>query len=559
MDDQNRRTGRQFHLKQLIGAGAFGEVYLAEQDSGAGFKRKVAIKLLHADIAKMSKDAGRRMRDEARILGRLSHRNIVTVLDLIKLGDRWAVVMDFVPGADLEEIIQALEVSDQHFPGPAALECGAAILNGLHAAFYSTNDDGSLLGVIHRDIKPSNVRLTDDGEVKVLDFGVARVDMDTREAQTRSTGWIGTERYMSPERILCEGDSEAGDIYAACATILEIIIREPLGRTPVLPEKHHAFVEEALGHIKQRLEGPPEVIAEVTSCLRKGLDAEPGVRPSARELSDTFSQLSRKLEGESLEAFSRRFVAQIDQVLDRDMPHAEGVLSERTSASAVLSQQPATPILNPGLEGSTFDSVELDYAIAGVQASKVPESDSGVSQVNIGIMVGGGLSIAAVAALIVVVVGMGLLFTMSTNSGAPVDVPIELRDEVSIGGPKAEPAPTAPPVPVPAPTLEPALTEQPEPPTLPAPKPTPKTVSAPIASGPTVNRSLVVLPDASSITVKCGDISASGSASARIREFPSGVCYVSAVYLGKSYKAKVTIERPREVNCTIDGESFKCL
>ncbi len=566
MDDQSTRSGRQFHLKQLIGAGAFGEVYLAEQDSGAGFRRKVAIKLLHADIAQMSKDAGRRMRDEARILGRLSHRNVVTVLDLIKLGDRWAVIMDFVPGADLEEVIQALTSTNEHFPGPAALECGAAILNGLHAAFYSPTDDGGTLGVIHRDIKPSNVRLTNDGEVKVLDFGVARVDMDTREAQTRATGWIGTERYMAPERILCEGDSQAGDVYAACASIVEIILGEPLGRTPVLPEKHHAFVDESLAHVAHKLQGPTESVERVVSWLRKGLDADPAQRPQARELSEAFGAAARKLEGESLEAFSRRFVTKIDEILERNPQPADGILSEMTSASAVLAgQATSNPTLQPAPGAATFDPMSLDADESGVS-----ESDSGTSQVNVGLFLGGGITVVAVASIIVLVAGVGTFFAMRTNTGTPVDVPTELHREASIGGPKSDGPPPAPapveavpgeveaPEPTPAPVPD-STEAAPVPTPQPAPAPAPAPVASPKASGPPVTRALVVLPDASSLTVDCGGTTASGSASARIRNFPSGTCAVKAVYLGKEYRTTVAIERPREVNCTIDGASLKCL
>ena len=139
-DDERPAQGRRFHLLEVVGAGAFGEVYLAEQDSGAGFRRKVALKLLHADVEKIP-DAGRRMRDEARILGRLSHRHIVTVLDLVKLGERWAVVMDYVPGADLEEVVKGLASLHRPMPPGAALEVGAAILRALDAAYRAEDDE----------------------------------------------------------------------------------------------------------------------------------------------------------------------------------------------------------------------------------------------------------------------------------------------------------------------------------------------------------------------------------------------------------------------------------
>ena len=139
-------ASRRYLLRHRLGEGAFGEVYLAELDSGAGFRRKVAIKLLHQAVEARSKDAGRRMRDEARILGRLAHRNVVGVLDLVQLDGRWAVVMDYVPGADLAEVIRALDKAGRTFPGPAALEAGVAMLNGLSAVHSAVDEDGASLG-----------------------------------------------------------------------------------------------------------------------------------------------------------------------------------------------------------------------------------------------------------------------------------------------------------------------------------------------------------------------------------------------------------------------------
>ncbi|HMV66976.1 MAG TPA: protein kinase, partial [Myxococcota bacterium] len=106
---------RRFELRRLIGQGAFGEVYLAEQVSTGGFRRPVALKILNESAARM-REAARRMRDEARILGRLQHRHIVEVLDLVQLGDRWAIVMAWVPGADLEQLIDTLGARDEVVP-----------------------------------------------------------------------------------------------------------------------------------------------------------------------------------------------------------------------------------------------------------------------------------------------------------------------------------------------------------------------------------------------------------------------------------------------------------
>ncbi|MBX2798121.1 MAG: serine/threonine protein kinase [Myxococcales bacterium] len=321
--------GRRFHLLSRLGAGAFGEVYLAEQESGAGFRRKVALKVLNREVAGI-REVGRRMRDEARILGHLAHRNIVAVLDLVHLGDRWAIVMDHVPGADLEHIVKELDRQGHTVPVPAAIDVAVSILRALDAAFHAIDDNGSPLGVVHRDVKPSNVRLTPDGEVKVLDFGVAQFNLDTRESQTKNPGWMGTELYMSPERILNEGDTAAGDVYATAATLVELLRGSPLGRTPVLPERHEPFVEAVLAEIAGAVEGPAHAVEQVLATLRQMLHVVPDRRPTARDAADALEALSRSIEGEPLRPFARRVVPAVEAQISRSRSAASGIFEEGT-------------------------------------------------------------------------------------------------------------------------------------------------------------------------------------------------------------------------------------
>ncbi len=542
-DQRDSQGGRRrFILQRRVGAGAFGEVYLAEQDSGAGFTRPVALKMLNADVAG-SRQAARRMRDEARILGRLSHRNIVSVLDLVNFGDRWGVVMDYVPGADLEEVLVGLDDADERFPSPAVFEVGSAICRALHAAYHASDGRGGQLRVVHRDIKPSNVRLTEDGEVKVLDFGVARVDLDTRESTTKAQGWIGTERFMAPERILMEGDTPAGDVYATAVSLVELLLKNPLGRTPVLPDRHTPFIERALDDIRPWLKGTDESTEAAIVLLRACLAANPTDRPSAIEASRQMASVARALEGEGIALFATRFVPPIAAKTEANSEKVDGVLSENTGSSESSLESGETAA------GTT-------YLSQPTASEKEPDKRRSVLWI--------GLVAVAIVALLTVVLGAGAGWVVLQNIGTESVAVLEpdVTPVVPSPRPVVDSGPVVP-VEVPSPVVEVAAVVEPEP-ILPTPGPVdePEPVAVPeptiTTDAPRISRALVVMSDASAIEVSCGDRRASGTASARIVDFPSGRCTVRANYLGTSLTGTVDISRAATITCTPTEQGLSC-
>ncbi|TNE85406.1 MAG: serine/threonine protein kinase [Deltaproteobacteria bacterium] len=522
--------GRRFHLQERIGAGAYGEVFLAEQDSGAGFRKRVAIKLLHARLEGMA-DAGKRFRDEARILGRLSHRHIVTVLDLVQLDERWALIMDFVPGADLERVIDALAAEDETFPTPAAIEVAAAICSALDAAFHADDGAGGTLGVIHRDIKPSNVRLTHDGEVKVLDFGVASVNLETREAQT-GLHRMGTERYMAPERILGEDSGQKGDMYAVAATLAELVLGEPIGRTPVLSERHAVFLDELQARLVARLGDDHVLIPELMLGLAEDVD----VRPEPREWSTRLAELARREEGETLAAFSRRYVPTVGDVLGVETEVVTGVLSEGSlpaTASSTLLPADGDSWLNEG-DGAT----ELPTRKAGIAA----------------LVVGIGAGLAAVAGI--AAIGLAVLQSQSAPPPAPAAIAAPMVEPPPVATPEpvvAEPEPVAVVEPEPEPEPEPKPIAAPEP-----PKPRPVRPRPVETRGAVVDRAMFVVTDATSVQVTCGDVAGTGSQAVRLRKFSGGSCAITATYLGQQLTGRTTVNEVREVKCTPTDGALRC-
>ncbi len=520
---------RRFELKKRIGAGAFGEVFLADQVSAGGFRRLVALKVLNESAARM-KEASSRMRDEARILGRLSHRHIVEVLDLVQLGDRWAVVMAYVPGADLERALNLLGDQGRAIPGPAACAIGAAVARALHAAWLADDGKGGTLKVVHRDIKPSNVRITADGEVKVLDFGVARVDLEGREALTRRPGLIGTEIYMAPERLLLEGDGPEGDVYALTATMVELLRSDALGRSPVRDEAHAKLVDDAIQSLDGKLQGPPEVVQSVLDALRAGLAADPKARPSAADLVRIFDEGARRLEGAALATVCAEVVAMSDASGDDEVRTTSGTLIEGSSPMSLPTLAPLMDDVEPEVRVPWHY-----YVLAGLLAL------SGVAM----LMANPGSMVAPAPTPVRAV--------EPPPAAAAVEAPAEAAPAAQIAAAVPEVPVEAAPVPKPAeaPAKKPKPVETQAPAGEAAPEP-----QAPL--GPPVSRAMFAVADVSAIEVRCGNQTFRGTTSVRAVDFPAGTCTVHVEREGQSSSARVQVDSPREVHCTLDGGSLSC-
>jgi eukaryotic-like serine/threonine-protein kinase len=206
-----RQIGK-YRVKGELGRGGMGAVYLAEQP---GLGREVAIKELILSPA-ADPTALMRFLQEAQVMARTSHPNLVQVHDLEQIGDANYIVLEFVRGRSLRDMVNQ---------GPVPLPQTFAVMHGVLQAL----DYAHKHAIVHRDMKPENVLLSDEGNVKVADFGIARLTDDSGAGSTATkTGTtVGTPQYMSPEQVASSKVDGRSDLYSAGIMFYELVVGQP--------------------------------------------------------------------------------------------------------------------------------------------------------------------------------------------------------------------------------------------------------------------------------------------------------------------------------------------
>ncbi len=284
-----------YELCELVARGGMGTVYRARYRDRDAFAREVAVKLLRADVGE-EQELGRRLRDEARLLGLLSHPAIVRVDRLTELDGRWALVMEFVPGFDLRFVASSLRL-----PVGVALEILEVLADALDHAGRACDTTGLPIALQHRDIKPSNVMLTPFGDVKVLDFGVAKARFEGRESHTE-TLQLGTLGYMAPERLAGASGDAAADVYSLGVLLWEVLAGETFGATSPGEQAHGAKLVSSLERLRLLR---PECPHRVERMLEAMLAWCPTDRPGVAELRDLAAELSAAIPDPPLRAWCR--------------------------------------------------------------------------------------------------------------------------------------------------------------------------------------------------------------------------------------------------------------
>jgi len=237
-----------------IGRGGMSEIYLTVTQGGlGGFQKLVVVKLLRRDLAE-DDDFRRMFLDEARLAARLNHPHVVQTHDVGEDHGRYFLAMEYLEGQTFERIRRARDAS-RVFPLPMQLQMLSHVLSGLHYAHELADYDDTPIAIVHRDVTPSNVLITYDGQVKLVDFGIAKV-LDSVN-QTKAGVLKGKARYMAPEQIAGGVIDRRADIYSVGVMLWEMLAGKHIwgglteaeilrrsGELPVLPLDVHPMLQQ---------------------------------------------------------------------------------------------------------------------------------------------------------------------------------------------------------------------------------------------------------------------------------------------------------------------------
>ncbi len=336
-----------YHVVSKIAHGGMAEIFLALQKGERGFEKPIVLKRI---LPALARDPAfvRMLVDEAHIASTLNHSNLVQVLDLGKSADQYFLALEFVDGWSLEQVRRRAQKAKLKLPLPLALSIVGALCRGL-AYVHTRERNGRPLGIVHRDVTPQNVLLSQHGEVKLADFGIAKaVDRSEKSA----AGIIkGKFAYMSPEQTRAAPLDARSDLFSV-GTLLYLLVTakkpfEGANDLDVIMQVRRARPEKPSALVK-------DLNPDVERLINRALRADPAKRwQSAEQMADRIDAILVKLGQPSGPAPLKRWLETLGE-RDGAKPPAEAasdpsVAVELGSLDIELQEVPPTAVENdPG-------------------------------------------------------------------------------------------------------------------------------------------------------------------------------------------------------------------
>jgi eukaryotic-like serine/threonine-protein kinase len=344
--DAPSSLGRYKILGELA-AGGMATVHLGTLTGRGGFARPVAIKRLHPFLARDPEFVGMFL-DEARLAARVAHPNVVPMLDVLTTAaNEVLLVMEFVRGISLAQLLRDLAKEGARVPLPIAMGIMIGMLNGLQAAHDATGDAGAPLDIVHRDVSPQNVLIDHDGVPRVLDFGVAKAA--GRLHTTRDGRIKGKLAYMAPEQVNSQPVTRRADVYAAAIVMWELVTGKRLFQGQCEADLLRLVLCPQVTPPSSEV---PELPKAVDAIVLRGLAVEPEKRfASAREMADAIEATVGSANTTQIRDWVRKAAA--SALRETDELVAQLTRSAATTPESAVPQiEPLPSIFDPTVSAS---------------------------------------------------------------------------------------------------------------------------------------------------------------------------------------------------------------
>lgn len=407
-----------YQIIRRLALGGMAELYLARQLGDAGYEKVVALKRVLPHLAEDPKFVEMFL-NEARLAAGLNHSAIAQVMDFGTDAGEHYMTLEYVHG---RSVFQLLREAGRSLPRAVALTVANEVAGALHYAHERCGSDGRPLGLVHRDVSPSNVLVSYDGDVKLVDFGIAKATAHSHATQTAAIK--GKIAYMAPEQLRGESLDRRTDVFALCVVLYEMLLGK---RCFSAPGEFALINKVAEARFTKPSKIDPDIEPELEALLTEGLSADPDARPrSARQLQGRLEAVASahglQLSRVALAEFMEKTFGQVDFPRTDSLP---------LPAVAAALQEDEPPIAIPSVppQRATWPWVAL--------------------------------------ALVVGVTG-GVIAVRMAGSGAPEDAPAPAAviDTPAEPEPVVAPDPDVPPVvaePEPEPEVEPVVEVDPDP------------------------------------------------------------------------------------------------
>lgn len=452
-----------YRLIAELGHGGMAEVFLAVASGPAGFNKLVVIKQIRAELADDPEFLNMFL-DEARLAARLSHPNVVQTNEVGHVGNRYFIAMEYLDGQPLNRILQRFKRDNAGMPLGMHVRILIDVLAGLHHAHELADYDGTPLEVVHRDVSPHNVFVTYDGQIKVVDFGIAKAMNSSSE--TRAGVIKGKVAYMSPEQARGDKVDRRSDIFAVGVMFWEAMTGQRLWKGLTDVAMLHRIIKGEIPNPKTIKGDLSERMVEV--CMK-------ALAPNRDDRYETAADFQNALEDLLTEMGERTAVRDIGKLVaktfDQDRVRIKSVIEAQIKKSSTSTTtlpsidplgvsgihgggntRPSLPTLNSGsftqsglltTDSPTSVGQKSTPSSVALTASRPPEASS-----KTGIMIAGAILGAALIGAVVWLVAMPsgpketpapavtatppTTIQVTSTPSAPEDPEVEIKVNVNI-------------------------------------------------------------------------------------------------------------------------------